>query len=212
MDRARLDRGLKQRLFLLEVKTRGEFAVQGTSGNVYTVKIKDNSSCTCPDHMVRKNICKHICFILFRVLRCPDKYRKESFTKREIGYILRRAPAHIAPSEDVLRKYERIKNGEEVEEPEEELDVGGVKQKPIEQGDACPICFEDFMDTTDRVIYCQAQCGNNIHQLCFDQWVASTRKATCVMCRSPWSLGATKKKGGGAKKEGIAASYVNLLE
>lgn len=55
------------------------------------------------------------------------------------------------------------------------------KRKPIE-GD-CPICFMEFEPNNEKIIWCKAGCGNNIHKTCFDQWVATTRNqgVRCVL-------------------------------
>ena len=46
-----------------------EFLVMGTTGNVYTVTIENEPSCTCPDFQLRQRRCKHIFFILMRVMK-----------------------------------------------------------------------------------------------------------------------------------------------
>ena len=79
----RLNRGLQQPLYLLnKFYTKDEFTennhmtfhVSGSTQNIYTVMLKDNHiTCDCPDmHNAGahyKTICKHCCFILFKVFR-----------------------------------------------------------------------------------------------------------------------------------------------
>ncbi|CAI5508726.1 unnamed protein product, partial [Closterium sp. Naga37s-1] len=43
------------------------FHVLGATGNVYTVTISQQPSCTCPDYG-NGNLCKHVLFVLLRVL------------------------------------------------------------------------------------------------------------------------------------------------
>jgi hypothetical protein len=78
---ARISRALTQRLHLLEVvvptpwsppghpERLGTYRVTGLS-DVYTVHMGVNSlhTCTCPDYSGRQEPCKHIFFILFRVM------------------------------------------------------------------------------------------------------------------------------------------------
>jgi len=56
-------------------KRRIEFEVLGTTGKIYNVTLNgDNKKwkCTCPDHMIRGYQCKHIYFIIYRVLHFTD--------------------------------------------------------------------------------------------------------------------------------------------
>jgi hypothetical protein len=48
-----------------------EFAVLGATGNLYTVTVCRQPQCTCPDFCCRRNLCKHILFVMLRVLRLP---------------------------------------------------------------------------------------------------------------------------------------------
>ena len=67
----RISRALSQRMFLIESKVENElqrsYKVLGSSGNVYDVIIGKLPSCTCPDFL-RGNLCKHVIFVLCRVL------------------------------------------------------------------------------------------------------------------------------------------------
>jgi hypothetical protein len=70
----------------------------------------------------------------------------------------------------------------------ETTDTGGLR-KPIE-GD-CPICAMEFdaTDEIEKVVWCKAACGNNVHERCFQQWAKIKRgqgKTTCVYCRTEW--------------------------
>lgn len=65
-------------------------------------------------------------------------------------------------------------------------DTGGHR-KPIE-GD-CPICVMEFdiSDSSEEIVWCRAACGQNIHEICFEQWAKSKPGTVkCVYCRSVW--------------------------
>lgn len=49
------------------------FSVIGTKGIAYDVTIKNKPECTCPDNANRLNRCKHIYYILLRVLDCDNE-------------------------------------------------------------------------------------------------------------------------------------------
>jgi hypothetical protein len=69
-----------------------------------------------------------------------------------------------------------------------------VKKVPRKEylEDMCPICCEDFKDTTvEPTVWCQLSCGNSVHQSCFQKWTQAqnsrlAKQATCVHCRSKW--------------------------
>lgn len=80
----RKQRGLNQRIFLTDVKSdlsektkaaieknpdcKKEFewvmTIMGTTGNTYHIKFSKDFMCTCPDHESRKQLCKHLFFII----------------------------------------------------------------------------------------------------------------------------------------------------
>ena len=69
----RIQRALSQRMYLISQKDlsidgnlRRDFAVLGSTGNVYDVTISKHSTCSCPDSV---NCCKHILFVFLRVLK-----------------------------------------------------------------------------------------------------------------------------------------------
>jgi hypothetical protein len=87
-------------------------------------------------------------------------------------------------------------------------------RKPVE-GD-CPICFME-LEPTESIVYCKAQCGQNIHKECFGMWAATKRltgqiQIPCPMCRTPWQgdSNAAKK----IKKTGVVGidGYVNVAD
>jgi len=73
----RISRALSQRLYLVhrkETSVKGslqhEFAVLGSTGNVYQVRISKHPFCSCPDHS-KGNVCKHILFVFLKVVPYP---------------------------------------------------------------------------------------------------------------------------------------------
>ena len=74
-----IGRALSERLYLIGrrdasaasasglLTLRAEFAVLGSTGNVYNVAICRLPSCTCVDHLERKTVCKHLLFVYHKV-------------------------------------------------------------------------------------------------------------------------------------------------
>ncbi|KIW05278.1 hypothetical protein, variant 3 [Verruconis gallopava] len=167
------ERALSQRMFCLDRQRGGSedcptevLKIAGSTGNVYTVKIDRLPSCDCP-HARRGNECKHVLFVLVRVLKATN-YWQRAYLASELREIFSKAPP-IVPVDA-----ERCDND----------------RKPIHEEDTCPICFMEFQDGLEGTVYCKAACGNNIHKECFDQWAASRKRSaapvTCPFCRSRW--------------------------
>ena len=170
------ERALTQRMFVLDRRRDPEHpdhpvetvSLAGTTGNVYTITVDKVPSCDCP-HARKGNQCKHIVYVLARVLRVPAHLEYQlAFLSSELRDIFTQAPP--LPSE-------QAENSEK-----------DGNRKPMEG--ECPICCVDFEpdNGSEEVVYCKAACGNNVHKECFEQW-AATKKAgsvTCPFCRTPW--------------------------
>lgn len=196
------DRALTQRMFVLDrtrVESNSEHLIEiislaGTTGNVYTITVDKVPSCDCP-HARKGNQCKHIAYVLSRVLRVKRKELEYqlAFTSSDLKEIFEQAPP--LPSATA-----------------EESEKDG-NRKPI-QGE-CPICVVDFEpDSGEKILYCKASCGNNIHADCFNMWKATkpTGRVTCPFCRSPWQDDASglKRLARGGKGMVSGEGYVNV--
>lgn len=124
-------------------------------------------TCTCPNFVKGNSQCKHIIYVLVKVLKVQESLQYQAaFLTSELHEIFDHAgplPTDTITAED--------KDG---------------KRKPIE-GD-CPICVEELNAGSEEIVWCQAACGNNLHKTCFDQWAASKRggQVTCPYCRTQW--------------------------
>ncbi|KAI5357449.1 Putative E3 ubiquitin-protein ligase Zswim2 [Septoria linicola] len=183
-----------------------EVSLAGTTGNIYQITISRVPSCNCP-HARKGNQCKHIVYVLARVLRAPEDLEYQlAFVSSELREIFERAPP--LPSQVAQKDKE-----------DGELDGN---RKPLE-GEDCPICMMEFETDgkgkpkgSESVVYCKAACGNNIHKQCFQQWAATKKgqgNVTCPFCRSPWQAEETSAAdlrgvamGGRVNAEG----YVNV--
>ena len=169
----KLERATSQRMVVLKRKRIDEAAfpseeieLVGSTGNVYRVTVGLEPKCTCPDYL-KGNQCKHIVYALVTVLKAPASLQYQlAFLSSELREIFAHAPA--IPTEI-----------------ETASDTSG-KRKPVDG--ECPICYMDFDEEQNELVWCKASCGNNMHKSCFDQWVASQRGSTvrCVYCRAPW--------------------------
>ncbi|KAL2160977.1 hypothetical protein VTH06DRAFT_8689 [Thermothelomyces fergusii] len=147
----------------------------GSCGNVYKVTISRFPGCNCPQ---RGRQCKHVVFVLARVLRAKFEYVYQlALLGSELRETLDKAPP---PS------------------PGDARGEGTGERKPVE-GD-CPICYSEMGEAAgaEALVWCRAACGRNMHRACFQVWAATEKirakmrnmsgdgEVTCPCCRTVW--------------------------
>jgi len=193
--RERIDRAFNHRLYFLarkpiqpEMASAGvQLDILGSTGNVYSVKLRpEGNECSCLDFAKSSGACKHILFVMLRILKLPrDDHRvwQTSFTASELSAILEQlgddsTATSVRADATVLRGY-RQACGEAQQ----------VVRKPLPAD--CPICYEEMSPEaaeTGEVIFCRT-CGHNTHADCQKRWAAASRSGdSCPLCRSPWAL------------------------
>jgi hypothetical protein len=215
----RIDRAVTQRLYLVQkgdvtADLTCSFAVLGSTGNVYNVEIAHTASCTCPDHRKRSALCKHILFVLLKVMQLPSNsplvYQAAWLTTEleEMFALLaaRRVGGAVVANETVRKLYAKIESGKPLEE-----ENNSKNRKTLDEDSDCPICFESLKDGSEPLTFCRAMCGANFHASCIQRWGSTAnyhggvkQTTTCPNCRQPWQESPSKK--GVPKREG----YTNL--
>lgn len=189
MWQSRKDRGKTQNLFLIEAfppksTYEREYAVMGSTGNVYIVKIKAVPTCTCPDFMTRHRRCKHIYFVLIRVMGVQEgKTDTEKYIGGELLTMFDKIP-HVTNHLLANGKYRDayLKNKDRIIPKKKEA------RDKRDTDDLCPICLDD-LENGEPLDHCKYSCGKPIHAECF-QMLAKSRGAKCPFCRQSW-LGKT---------------------
>lgn len=75
-------------------------------------------------------------------------------------------------------------------------EVGKVEARIPDEGDSCPICYEDLLDDT-KLVHCGYGCGKAVHEACFSRYSKAhlerynsnevfDTKLKCVTCRTDW--------------------------
>lgn len=159
------------------------FKIAGSTGNVYTVIISHIPICSCPNTNFKSNnsdqaLCKHMLYVLHYVLKAPERLcHQNAFLTSELKEITANAPT--LPT--IFSAAEEIPN-------DDANSNSTTTRKPIEDEDDCPICCMPFAASSEEITWCQAACGNNIHEQCFDLWAHTKPEGhvTCPFCRSLW--------------------------
>jgi hypothetical protein len=179
---SRKERAFEQNIYLLDVIPTNtpyekKFRVVGTTGNTYTVRINENPSCTCPDNRENYNTCKHLYFILLRVMRIKTSVRKY-WSKTDLMAIFQNMPQfienQIVMNSQAKQKYDNLNKN--------------IKNKIKQRfDDICPICLDTIDESMNNSDYCKNNCGKSVHTDCFNIWMNATNKEIrCIFCDIPW--------------------------
>ena len=176
----RKHRGKQQKLYFIDSNNiddyRKEFNVMGSTGNVYTVSISNETSCTCPDYKQRHARCKHVFFILLRIMNVNENdVDQNKYSNAEIKDMFDNMPGII----------EELKIGNTLKNKYNQKTPKNTKVKLLGMDDLCPICLED-MNNGEEYDYCQYYCGRAVHINCFDMCKGQNGN-NCVFCRNPFN-------------------------
>ncbi|TNY18326.1 hypothetical protein DMC30DRAFT_418930 [Rhodotorula diobovata] len=204
--RERADRVYSQRFFCVERKRTGEtseeYKVLGSTGNLYTVRIDKVPTCDCPDGL-KGNKCKHQLFVLLKILQIPQSsnlWYQAAFLQDELTAIFANArPApRTAFEEGIVKRYQVVTGKLEPDEVDT-AQAGLVKKRVPEEGDSCPICYEDYTPGSEQgLVFClgESGCGNALHAECFRNWAKTCKPTTCPLCRQKWTDTSSATSGG----------------
>lgn len=175
-------RGLTQKIFLIEslpVKDSSlrEYVVMGTSKNVYTVTVKNIPTCTCPDYAQRHGRCKHIYFVMMKIMKVKNPDEKE-YSDDDIKEMFKRIPKitdTLCVDINIKKKYENYKKKKNNDDTVQEKN----------KDDLCPICLDE-LENGEKLTCCKYGCGKSVHEKCFSMW-SSRGGEICIFCHSEWN-------------------------
>lgn len=167
----RVQRCITQGLRLLDIdETQTQFKVMGATGTEYQVSVNDlNVTCNCQDCIRRHRKCKHILFVLARVLQLSES---------ELEQMGPRALLQPSVRDDLVKRAQGF--------------VERRAQRPAsrETDDTCGICLEPFKAVVACVRDCE-QCWHSAHTDCLKEWHLASRKPvrSCPFCRATDKMG-----------------------
>ncbi len=180
------------------------YMVCGTTKNVYKVTIKNTPVCTCPDHQMRRRRCKHIYFVLCRIMNVsPDKEDLKKYSNQDLLKMFTNIPPvtnNLIVNNNAQKEYmKHKKDGIFIGKDSTNKKDDKIKKQRFD--DICPICLDDITDEEDSD-FCKYSCGKSVHKICFEKWMDVTHsKKKCIFCQADW----------GPKKHNVTPSkYINL--
>jgi len=176
-----------------------QFEVRSSKGDTsYFICFNDQHrpTCTCPDHARTTQNCKHILFVLLRVVKLDRTLAADlellispRFSGTQMKKLSARIPVlHNGSSSDVQSMPSQASSS-----LLSAIHCVLAQRKQVSADDECAVCYEP-MDTNneehDPIVWCKKQCGNNLHSACFDQWansaISRNDPVTCPYCRAEW--------------------------
>jgi hypothetical protein len=161
------------------------FHVSDSTQAPYLVKVTSAGTltCSCRDASINCRrlgcVCKHACFIVFRVLQIEDEtfFDRLRLTEAQLSsaafraitgsfQCIRVAPLDSSPSTLALTTSTTTTP---------RFDI--VTRELTE----CPVCYDNM--SVGSILGCPS-CGNGVHRRCMDRWLSTVQHATCVHCRS----------------------------
>ena len=183
----RKSRGKVQKIYLVMAHEYSNgvlersYEVMGTTGNVYNVCICTSPTCTCPDYTSRQRRCKHIYFVLSRIMKVKEEQEDiEQYTDDDLQDMFNNVPLITENLRVDVHRVARFKslkkNGN-----------GEVTMREIDEDDMCPICLDDMFECADEITFCKYSCGTAIHKDCFMRWTQHRHEPPkCLYCHKPW--------------------------
>lgn len=166
------------------------FTIRGSTDYTLQYRINKGWTCSCPDYQRRRKTCKHIFFVLNRVLRHSldvdvvtdsndTEYNMKTFSSPQ--EIISALETRLAGTTG------RIQNGsaslaKSSHSPCHSTSSNDVPQRPY-LGEDCVICFEAMTDATP-VVFCYETCGQSLHAQCFQIYQGHAKNVRCPSCRS----------------------------
>ena len=179
---ARLDRAFEQRLYLITSDISSlKFVVLGSTSNVYNVSFdQGNCACTCPDFKTRNNICKHLLFIVHRVVKVPlTFYISNPIDLQQFQGLIGSINQNVQAPNSIVDAYSQAMVAAHMTQGSQSTDE-----------EDCPICMEALDEKQEELCSCTKQCNKKFHVKCIEMWkgVSASNGLKCPMCRAAFTL------------------------
>lgn len=146
----------------------------------YEVKVFENDPkgsfwCTCADHKfnsAKKNIvCKHICFIVCKVLKIMETYFFDTKTLK---------PEHLQQLIDKFSDNSDLWKDKQITRNSDVITISDFKKFPKPINDICTFCYDEMTDADIPVSCACPLCKHCFHEECMDVWLEVQSK--CSYC------------------------------
>jgi len=184
------------------------FDVSGSKQDVYTVDInmeKNKIFCSCQDMKSwaakQHVVCKHCCFVLFRVLKCfsntnssifitntinkTDYFNTLTFDQNEINFIISQFDKINFQNNDYVNLQLKNKYDNIISQPDQTIIFHGLNNtKQITGDELCPICYMNIEENEkEKLVICPI-CNTYLHIDCMEIYLNTSKICKCVYCQN----------------------------
>jgi hypothetical protein len=172
----------KKKTLLGTINILGNYNKSKGIREAYDVKVfKDDPKgsfwCSCADHKFnsgKKNIvCKHICFIVCKVLKINQTYFFEPIIKRLSDEHITQLLAKFSDNSDMWKDKQYVRKSDFIT-----IDDFKIFPKPI--SDTCTFCYDEMTDADKNVACACPICKHCFHEECMQVWLEAQDK--CSFC------------------------------
>lgn len=199
--RQRFDKIFTEPFYLISVREASnahryllQFDVSGSRADSYCLSLACDGtiSCTCRDAIFhtrqRGCVCKHVCFLLYRVLQLSEDppfafFRNRVLTADKVQQVCATVRSnHLNFRPGIFSVSTRVDSAPTGTVGDQEK-FKTIRKQPEPTDNDCPICLLPLLDDPPtRLLSCPA-CHNNVHETCMRTWLYLAPQKTCVYCR-----------------------------
>ena len=187
----RYEKIFHENIYLIDMNKRENddliFEISGSTAQIYKIKfnkMNGDFKCNCLDastHSRSMNcVCKHVCFILFKVFKFQIDEVHSFFLNLQLNDIL---------IQKMYDTFDEIKLSHSLSATHiSNNTINNItndlfeNKKILTEDDLCTICYDSF-DNSDKTHKQCPMCHNVFHEKCIIKWI-SLGKDTCVLCRN----------------------------
>ena len=159
------------------------FSISGSTQKHYVVRLGRDGRmrCNCMDAAVNCAkagcVCKHVCFVAFRIARSEriGFFADKTLDEAEVGDVFTRVAAD-GLANDASRVVVDTASHAPPGPP------AGREARNI--GDDCPVCFDLLHDDHKENMRVCLVCANGVHEECMRRWIAHAPRPSCIFCRA----------------------------
>lgn len=190
-----------------------KFDLCGTTGNVYTVTISSKPICSCPDNVVRNNRCKHIFFILMRIMMVGDGDEDIiKYDNADLERMFRNMPNQIDVDQKAKADSHMIMKYSNISARSNKEHSASIKK--INDSSQCPVCLDLLKDSKESISQCRYKCGSIIHDECAIVYNEHRNKtgypSICFICHEKWTPVSMSSLNSSGKIDDVPLCYNNL--
>lgn len=163
------------------IKVLGTYNEKKEKREEYEIKVYNDSPkgtfwCTCSDHKFNSTkkgtVCKHICFIVCKVMKILNTgfFESKKLSTEQLNTLIQKLSS------------ENIWNDTDITTKMEKISIETFKSFSKAINDCCPMCYNDLSENDKPILLSCPSCHNYLHKECAEIWLE--KQTRCMLCKS----------------------------